>query len=67
MSADLLNLGLTEVAALIRRRKVSSLEVTRAVVAHAERVQPKINCFISLEADEALKADRKSTRLNSSH
>ncbi|MBI4206623.1 MAG: amidase [Betaproteobacteria bacterium] len=56
----LLNLSLTEVASAIRRKKLSSVEVTRACLEHAARVQPKLNCFISLEADEALKAARKA-------
>jgi len=62
MSDDLLNLSLTEVAGLIRRRKVSSFEVTRAIIARAQRVQPKLNCFISLEAEQALKAARAADR-----
>jgi aspartyl-tRNA(Asn)/glutamyl-tRNA(Gln) amidotransferase subunit A len=56
----LLNLSLTEVATAIRTKKLSSVEVTRACLEHAARVQPKLNCFISLEADEAIKAARKA-------
>jgi aspartyl-tRNA(Asn)/glutamyl-tRNA(Gln) amidotransferase subunit A len=60
--ADLLNLSLCEVADAIRRRKVSSVEVTRACVAQARAVQPRINCFIALEEDDALKAARAADR-----
>ena len=60
MSAEITRLTLTEVAAAIRKKKLSSVEVTRACIAQAERVQPRINCFIALEADEALKAARRA-------
>lgn len=62
MSDDLLELSLTEVAAAIRTRKVSSVEVTRACLARAERVQPVLNCFIEIEGDEALAAARAADR-----
>ena len=62
MTADILNLGLTEVAAAIRRKKLSAVEVTRACIAQAERVQPVLNCFIALEAEAALKAARQADR-----
>ncbi|MCW5605487.1 MAG: amidase [Burkholderiales bacterium] len=63
MSDDIVNLSLTEVAAAIRRGKLSSVEATRACLARAERVQPKLNCFISLEAEAALRAARKADRM----
>ncbi|MBI2223400.1 MAG: amidase, partial [Betaproteobacteria bacterium] len=56
MSADLLNMSLCEVAQAIRRKRVSSLEVTRACLARAKAVQPTVNCFIAIEEDEALRA-----------
>ena len=62
MSDDILDLGLTELAAAIRRRKVSSHEATRACLDRAQRVQPHLNCFISIEADAALKAARAADR-----
>ncbi len=60
MSSDIINLSLTEVAEAIRSKKLSSLEATRACIERAERVQPKLNCFISLEADAALNAAKKA-------
>jgi aspartyl-tRNA(Asn)/glutamyl-tRNA(Gln) amidotransferase subunit A len=60
MSTDIIRLSLTEVAEAIRRKKLSSLEATRACIAQAERVQPALNCFIALEADAALKAAKKA-------
>ena len=62
MSDDILDLGLTELAAAIRKRKVSSYEATRACLERAQRLQPHLNCFISIEADGALKAARAADR-----
>src|SRR5688572_25829817 len=62
MSDDTLDLSLTELAAAIRKRKISSLEATRACLERAQRLQPHINCFISIERDEALKAARAADR-----
>lgn len=63
MSADIVELSMTEVANAIRRRKLSSVEATRACIARAERVQPKLNCFIALEAEAALAAARKADKV----
>jgi aspartyl-tRNA(Asn)/glutamyl-tRNA(Gln) amidotransferase subunit A len=62
MSNEMLDLSLTEIAAAIRKRKISSLEATRACLEQAQRVQPHINCFISIEAGDALKASRAADR-----
>ena len=62
MSNEILNLSLTEIAAAIRKRKISALEVTQACLEQAQRIQPKINCFISIETDDALKAARAADR-----
>jgi aspartyl-tRNA(Asn)/glutamyl-tRNA(Gln) amidotransferase subunit A len=47
-------LTLTEVAAAIRERKLSSVEVTRALLARIERWHPLLNAFVRVEAEEAL-------------
>jgi len=47
-------LTLTEVAASIRGRKLSSVEVTRALLARIERWQPRLNAFARVESEEAL-------------
>lgn len=60
--SDLLNMSLCDVAAAIRRKRVSSLEVTRACIERAKAVQPTINCFIALEEEEALRAARAADR-----
>ena len=62
MSDALTELSLTEVAGLIRRKKVSSVEVTRACLDRIERWQSTINCFIAVDAEDALKDARKLDR-----
>ncbi|MGH7388642.1 MAG: amidase [Candidatus Rokuibacteriota bacterium] len=48
-------------AALIRRRAVSPLEVTRAVLARIERVNPRLGAYCTVAADHALAAARAAT------
>src|ERR1700675_3799620 len=47
-------LTLTEVAAAIREHKLSSVEVTRSLLARIEGWQPVLNAFVRVEAEEAL-------------
>ncbi|MBI3516423.1 MAG: amidase [Proteobacteria bacterium] len=54
MSADLLNQDATELAAAIKARKVSSVEVTEACLGAAQRLQPALNCFIRIDGDQAI-------------
>lgn len=63
MSDDIAGMTLTAVADAIRRRKISSLEVTQNVLARIDRLQPQLNCFISVERDEVLQAARKADRV----
>ena len=63
MSSDWLNMSLCEAAQAIRRRRVSSLELTRACLERARAVQPTINCFIAIEEADALRAARAADRL----
>ncbi|PYN96315.1 MAG: amidase [Candidatus Rokuibacteriota bacterium] len=51
----------TRLAALIRQRKVSPLEVTQAVLAQIERVNPKVNAYCTVAAESALSDARKAT------
>ena len=62
MSDELARMTLTAVADAIRRRKVSSLEVTQSLLARIDRLQPQLNCFISIERDDVLKAARSADR-----
>jgi aspartyl-tRNA(Asn)/glutamyl-tRNA(Gln) amidotransferase subunit A len=54
MSAELLNLDATDLAASIKARKVSAVEITEACVAAAQRLQPALNCFIRIDGDQAI-------------
>ena len=55
-SDDLCWLPASELAPAIKRRKLSPVELMKAVLARIERLNPRLNAL-----------DRKSTRLNSSH
>jgi aspartyl-tRNA(Asn)/glutamyl-tRNA(Gln) amidotransferase subunit A len=57
-AADILRHDLVGIADAIKNGETSSEDVTRACVERAEAVQPNLNCFISLEADEAMEAAR---------
>lgn len=56
MATPVHHLSLTEVADRIRSRQISSVEVTEACLKQIDRLQPQLNCFISLEAEAALAA-----------
>jgi aspartyl-tRNA(Asn)/glutamyl-tRNA(Gln) amidotransferase subunit A len=54
MTSDPATFTLTELAAAIRARKISSAEATAACLDRIGRWQPVINAFVRVEADEAL-------------
>ncbi len=56
MSDDIHLLSLVELADAIAARQLSAVEVMTATVARAERLQPVLNCFISLQAEAALES-----------
>ena len=47
--------------ALYRRRAVSPLEVTRAILARIEKVNPALNAYCTVAAESALAAARRAT------
>jgi amidase len=51
-------------AELVRSKHVSAVELVRAAIARIEAVNPTVNAVVTPLFEEA---DRKSTRLNSSH
>ena len=51
----------TRLAALVRRKAVSPLEITRAVLARIERVNPRLNAYCTVAGDQALAAARQAT------
>jgi len=60
--SDPSELTLKDLAAAIRRRKVSSVEATRALLARTKKWQRKLNAFARLEPEAALKAARAADR-----
>jgi aspartyl-tRNA(Asn)/glutamyl-tRNA(Gln) amidotransferase subunit A len=59
-SGDLTKMSMSEAADLIRRRKVSPVELTRACLARIERLNPALNCFITVTGDTALAQAREA-------
>jgi aspartyl-tRNA(Asn)/glutamyl-tRNA(Gln) amidotransferase subunit A len=62
MGDELCFLSAVELRARIARKEVSPVEITRAVLARAERLQPELNCFITLCGDEAMAEARNAER-----
>jgi len=59
MNTSLTDLSLAESSTAIQRRELTSRTVTESALTRIAEVQPKVNCFISLEEDAALiAADR---------
>jgi aspartyl-tRNA(Asn)/glutamyl-tRNA(Gln) amidotransferase subunit A len=52
----------SEMAAAIRRRKVSPVEVMKAVLARIEKLNPTLNAFVTITADQAMRAARAAER-----
>ena len=53
---DLTHLPASDLSGLIATKKVSPVELTEAVLARAERLQPVLNCFVTLVPDQARSA-----------
>jgi aspartyl-tRNA(Asn)/glutamyl-tRNA(Gln) amidotransferase subunit A len=60
--SDPAEMTLKELAGAVRRRKVSSLEVTKALLARIDKWQPALNAYASVEAESALKAAKAADR-----
>jgi aspartyl-tRNA(Asn)/glutamyl-tRNA(Gln) amidotransferase subunit A len=58
--ASLTSLSLTEAAQLVRRRKVSPVELTRACLDRIENLNPGLNAFITVTAEAALASARSA-------
>jgi aspartyl-tRNA(Asn)/glutamyl-tRNA(Gln) amidotransferase subunit A len=61
-SEELCWLPATELAALIRRRKVSPVEVLNAVLARIDKVNPSLNAYVTLADEQALRDARAAER-----
>src|SRR5882724_8335873 len=62
MSDELCFLSAAELRARVVGKDVSPVEITRAVLERAERLQPSLNCFITLCGDEAMAEARNAER-----
>ncbi len=61
-AGDLCRLPAARLHGLIARREVSPVELMRAVLERADRLQPALNCFITLDHDGAMRAARDAER-----
>jgi aspartyl-tRNA(Asn)/glutamyl-tRNA(Gln) amidotransferase subunit A len=55
-------LTIEALAPLIRRKKLSPVELTRALLDRIERLQPAINAYITIAADAAMAQARKAEK-----
>ncbi|MBI1814643.1 MAG: amidase [Deltaproteobacteria bacterium] len=62
MDADLCCRTLTDTARMLRRREISPVELTRAVLARIERLDPPLHSYITITADRALDHAQKAER-----
>jgi aspartyl-tRNA(Asn)/glutamyl-tRNA(Gln) amidotransferase subunit A len=62
LSSDLCYLSITEAAALIRRKEVSPVELVDAHLQRIERLDRRLNSFVTVVGDEARAAARHAER-----
>jgi aspartyl-tRNA(Asn)/glutamyl-tRNA(Gln) amidotransferase subunit A len=58
--SNLSQLGLSEASQLVRSKKVSPVELTRECLSRIQRLNPKLNAFITVTADSALAEARQA-------
>jgi len=61
-SDELCSLSAARLAALIAKREVSPVEVLDATLARIDRLEPKLNCFVTVLRDEARAAAQEAER-----
>jgi aspartyl-tRNA(Asn)/glutamyl-tRNA(Gln) amidotransferase subunit A len=61
-TGELWKLGVVEASALIRRKAISPVELTQAFLARIERLNPLVNAFITVTAEQALQQARDAER-----
>ncbi|MFY9530045.1 MAG: amidase [Candidatus Acidiferrales bacterium] len=59
-ASSLTKLSLSEASQLVRGKKVSPVELTQECLSNIERLNPKLNAFISVTADSALAQAHKA-------
>ncbi|MFK0033723.1 amidase [Pseudomonas monteilii] len=52
-----------DLARLMRRKELSPVELMQAVLARVDRLNPQINCFVTLTADQAMAQAKEAERL----
>lgn len=57
---DIAFMSATSMAAAIRRRRLSPVEVIRAILERIERLNPRLNAYLTVDADGALRAARRA-------
>ncbi len=62
MDSDLASMGLVELGRQIDRRKLSPVEVTRFMLERIERLQPKLKCYATVMAEQAVRQARRCER-----
>src|SRR5438128_2546104 len=62
MNDELCRLSATELRVLIRNKAVSPVDLTRAVLDRAERLQPTLNAFVTLAPEAAMQAAEAAER-----
>lgn len=62
MSSELHRMTITELAPKIKSRTISPIELTNAVLDRIERLNPRLNAYITVDTDGALKAAKKAER-----
>lgn len=60
--SEILFRPVTELASLIKARKLSPVEVVRAFLERIEAVNPKVNAFLTVTADRALEQARQAEK-----
>lgn len=62
IAEEILYSPITELAKLLKRKKLSPVKLTEEYLSRMERVSPKLNAFVTVTADLALEEARKAER-----
>src|SRR6266581_4605489 len=60
--ADLAFASIKEIGKLFRKRKLSPVELTKLMLARIEKLNPKLNAYLTVTAELALAQTRKAER-----
>lgn len=62
MRDEILDLNISAASALLRRKKISPVELAKAALARIEKLNPRLNAFITVTAECALRDARAAER-----